>query len=530
MTDRLASLWPDSVLVRPGELAVDGTWVRTLAPRGWPHAVAPGWLEPLIRCPFPHTLAVSWEPVAEEEELRRLDRRLVWQTGVTDAAARSGRLPHPRDVQAVADAQELRAEVGRGETRLFRVSLAMTLRAPSRTALDARTELVERLGQGLFLPFRRLLYRQMESWRATLPFGEPAPGVREMDSAAAASLFPLLGEDVQHETGQVWGENPHTHAPVIIDRDRLPAPHGLVVGWSGSGKSFFGKLITLRARYHGIPVVIVDPEGEYRVLAEDAQHVRLGAAQGLDPLAGPEDDWSYREELALRWLELIIGRVGGRVARALRQSLRDARPPSLDAWRQAVAARDREASEWLDEGVRRWGAAAARPPRLADSRLAVWDLSTVPGAVKPAAYLLALDYVLTSLPKAERRWVIFDEAWQILEHPALAPILEELYRRARKWRTALTLITQDAHDTLRSPTTQVCLRNSPLVLLLRPHPEALEEWAQVFRLTRQEAEILGASGIGEGLLLVDRTRVPIRVRASRQEAHVIDGTVEGRSA
>jgi conjugal transfer ATP-binding protein TraC len=525
--DRLESLWPDAVEEFRAELAVDDRWLRTVVPRGWPHEVRPGWLEPLLQFGHPNVLSLMLEPVESGQELRRITRRLIWNQGVGEAAAHRGRLPDPGQSAAVADAQRLRSDLATGETRLFQVGMAITLAAPTRAALEHRTTLLESIGTGLMMPFRRLRYRQRESWQSTLPGGDPPPGRREMDSHALATLFPFIGEDVQHPHGQVWGENPRTRTPVVIDRERLPAPHSLTVGWSGSGKSFQAKLMALRARYHGIPVLVIDPEGEYRHLAADGAVIRMGSAAGLNPLAmGPGPlEAQRRAEFAVRWLEVMAGPLGARAHAVVERSLLEADRLTPSQWLADLQHRDERTAERVAGPVSRWLAAVGDGGgQVPDQGLTVVDLSGIPPTLKVAAYLVAVEHILSTLPARQRRWVLFDEAWHLLAHPLLAPYLEELYRRARKWNTAVTLVTQDAHDALRSPAAQVCLRNSPLVLLLRPHPEAVPELETLFRLTAAEADVLGMAGVGEGLLLVDRVRVPVRIRASREEAKLIAGT------
>ena len=528
--DPLESLWPDFIDIEPGHLAVDRYWVRSLSPRGWPHEVGPGWLEPLLQFPYPHVVSLAIEPMAGDDEMRHLTRRLVWTQGANAAAERRGRILDPAMTGAQQDAERLREDLARGETRLFRTALGLSLWAPTRADLDQRTLLLESLAEGLMMPLRRMPYRQAESWLATLPGGPPPTGVREMDSRAAGSLFPFIGDDIQHENGQVWGENPRTHAPLVIDRSRLPAPHTLTVGWSGSGKSFAAKLLTLRARYHGIPVLVMDPEGEYRNLVHGAGLVSVGQGLGLNPLAvgsGPREA-ARRAEFAVRWLNLLTGGIGSQTERVVQEALADDVPWTPTTWLEELSRRDPRAAARLRGPIRHWASVMGEGGGpIPHEGLVVVDLSEVPPTLKAAAYLVAVEHVLSTLSAKTQRWVVFDEAWYLLGHPVLAPYLEELYRRARKWGTALTLVTQDAHDTLRSPTAAVCLRNSPLVLLLRPHPEAVPELATMFRLSEEECEVLDASRQGEGLLLMDRRRVPIKIRASPMEERLIDG---GRSA
>jgi conjugal transfer ATP-binding protein TraC len=521
----LYSLWPDAVEVYPDAIRLEDQWVRAFVPHGWPREVRPGWMLPVLQLPFAHTLTVTVEPLLPEDQLARLTRQLVWNLGAREARQAQGRLEGATVAAAVADAARLREDMALGETRMVRVGLALTVRAPTRAQLDQRSRIAESTAAGIMLPLRPARFRQRQTWQTTLPGAWPYEGAREMDTRAAGTVVPLLGDVLQHPGGEVWGVNPATHAPIVLDRFALPAPHSLTLAWSGAGKSFATKLAILRARYHGIPVVVVDPEGEYRGLASEQGVVRLGRGTGLNPLAmfaADNADQVRRADFAARWLEAVQGPLppGERTAVQQQLATQEALNPRL--WAKLLDQTGGNAFLGTRTALTRWNALMGdSDATIPEEGLTVVDLSAVPADLKTAAYLVAVEHVVATLPKARRRWVVFDEAWMLLGNATLAPYLEQLYRRARKWGTALCLVTQDAQDALRSQAAQVCLRNSPTVLLLRPHPEAVGELSRMFRLTPPEAELLAAADRGEGLLLVDRFRLPIRIEAAPLEEALI---------
>lgn len=524
-SSRLSSLWPDAVYVHPAEIALGNSWVRAFVPRGWPREVRPGWLLPLLQFSSPGVVSLQVTPMVAQEQVARLTRRLAWNQGVQQARRTSGQLDDPAMSGAVQDAQDLRQDVVRGETRMLSIGLTLALHAPSLDKLDARTEALASIADGLMMPLRTARYQQLPVWQRVLPGGAEASAGREMDTRAAATLFPWISDECQHPHGQVWGQNPMTMTPVVIDRDLLPSPHSLTVAWSGAGKSFATKLLILRARYQGIPVIVIDPEGEYAGLAQESGVIRVGKAHGLNPLALKDEtpeERMRRADFMVRWLEITAGRLAQSVKAAIRKHVRGSRALVLSEWLAELSQEDPTVFKRIEEPVRQWisvlGETSSPAPRTG---LTVIDLAGIPPSLKVAAYLTAVEWILATLSERQARWVVFDEAWHLLGNNLLAPYLEELYRRARKWRTALSLVTQDAHDTLRSPSAQVCLRNSPIVLLMRPHPEALPELTHLFHLSRPEAQILEASGVGEGLLLADRHRIPLRIAASPGEEKLI---------
>ena len=72
-------------------------------------------------------------------------------------------------------------------------------------------------------------------------------------------------------SGVFIGVNTQTKTPVYIDffdRKLLDSGNATVFGMTGSGKSFFVSLLTMRSALKGIRTAIVDPEGEYKSITE----------------------------------------------------------------------------------------------------------------------------------------------------------------------------------------------------------------------------------------------------------------------
>ncbi len=149
-------------------------------------------------------------------------------------------------------------------------------------------------------------------------------------------------------------------------------------------------------------------------------------------------------------------------------------------------------------------------------------MSRLTEKMKAAAYLALTEYIARTVAEVPRQLVVFDEAWHLLNDQNTALYLESLYRRARKWGTALALLTQDIGDFTRNKAAEVCLRNSPIVLLLRQHPESLAEVTQLMRLEVGEVELLNFAQRGQGILIVGDDHVPLNVLAAPHEVRLIN--------
>ena len=85
---------------------------------------------------------------------------------------------------------------------------------------------------------------------------------------AGNEVGPILGF-VDSSKGLVIGElanNPEIK--VVVDPNKLFSMHAVIVGMTGRGKSYLVGVIVEEACRKGIPVLVIDPEGEYKTMAE----------------------------------------------------------------------------------------------------------------------------------------------------------------------------------------------------------------------------------------------------------------------
>jgi type IV secretory pathway VirB4 component len=199
----------------------------------------------------------------------------------------------PATEVASEDATDIARAIARGESRLFRLGLYVTIRATSPEELDAETYKVRVLCSSLLLDPRPATYRTLAGWLTTLPLGCDLLGVRRtFDTASAADCFPFA-------TGEMAGHGLHgggilvgcsvsrvrtdgAGSPIFVDRFALPNHNMLILASSGAGKSYAAKALTLRAGLLDDEVLIVDPDDEYVALTE-----ALGGEVVRDPTVEP---------------------------------------------------------------------------------------------------------------------------------------------------------------------------------------------------------------------------------------------------
>ncbi len=294
---------PDSFEVRPDHIRLDGQYARVVAIAGYPRLVTPGWLSVLVESDLPIEVSVHVRPLASADMVRALSLQVARLQSSRLAQLRGERVADPEREIALEDAERLRERLQRGEERLFAVSVYLLLRARTRKDLDVLTRRVEEQLDALLAHSRRTLWEQRQGFQSCLPEArDPLLMPRNLDTSALAATLPFVGPSLAMEAGMLFGVATHTQAPVILDpfEQSLDNANLVVVAPAGAGKSFTVKLLALRQLVNGVDCIIIDPEDEYRPIANavDGQIIRLAAssAHQLNPFDLPVRNTTAHEE------------------------------------------------------------------------------------------------------------------------------------------------------------------------------------------------------------------------------------------
>lgn len=271
---------PDAIEVESTRLHVNGSCVASFAVVGYPREVRPGWLAPLFTHNGSVDIALHTEPMPSQIAAERLRRQLARLESSRRVDASRGHLLDPTIEVAADDAQDLANRLARGEARLFRIGLTVTVRARDVAALDQGVARIRAILAALLIDLRPTTFRQLEGWKATLPLGLDEVGIaRTFDTHALAATYPFTPSGFAQPNGVLYGRNVSSSGLVFLDRFAQNNHNSVVLACSGAGKSYFAKLELLRSLYRGIDIIVIDPEDEYRRLCEsvDGVYRHLGA-------------------------------------------------------------------------------------------------------------------------------------------------------------------------------------------------------------------------------------------------------------
>jgi hypothetical protein len=561
---------PASIEVTPRFLRLGDGYAATLAVTAYPDEVSAGWLEPLLTHPGQVDVALHVEPVPAGVAADRLRRQRARLESSRRADAGKGRLEDPELEAAAEDAADLAHRIARGQARLFRTSLYVTVHARSENELAEQVAAVRTLVDGLLMQAQPATWRTLQGWVSTLPLGLDQLGMtRTFDTQALASSFPFTSPDLTppdparatRPDGVFYGLNLAGTGPVLWDRWAQDTANSVTIARSGAGKSYLTKLEVLRSLYRGVEACVVDPEDEYARLTEATGGAYLPLAidgAHLNPFdlpgtaGGPADAVVRRALFAHTFISVLLGEKLTAAERAVLDAAisaaYQARGITTDpaTWGRPAPLLSDLAGILADHGRQQGRAgqdAASLAARLApftsgahagifdqptsvrpDGHLITFSLKDLPEELKAAGTLLVLDLIwrrVTDRDRRRPRLVVVDEAWLLLREDDGARWLWRMAKSARKHWCGLALVTQDAADVLAGDLGRAVVANSATQILLRQAPQAARQVAAEFGLSAGEKDFLLTAQPGDALLLAGNQRAAFHSLASPTEHQLI---------
>ncbi|MCC7241475.1 MAG: DUF87 domain-containing protein [Acidobacteria bacterium] len=359
-------------------------------------------------------------------------------------------------------------------------------------------------------------YNLLNAWLGMVP-GNAAFNVRRMalletNVADLSFLFaPDPGErlspHLRREALAVFetpGGTPYAFNPHVQD-----VGHTLVLGATGSGKSFLLNFLVTHAQKYDPVTVILDLGHSYRKLATllQGQYLEVGLRQEavtINPFA--LDPTSEH----LHFLHAFI--------RVLLEGNDNYRLSDLE---------DREVYEAienlyvLDRGQRRLFTLANLLPRSLSARLHKWvdggryaslfdnvdDTLTVnrlqvfdfeamrayPVLLEPLLFYVlhrVTARILDPTEAATLKLCVMDEAWRFIQHPTLRAYVQEALKTWRKRNAMMMLATQSAEDFASADLLRTVVESCPTKLLLANPSLDTQQYVDLFHLNPMEVELL----------------------------------------
>ncbi|HVU68421.1 MAG TPA: DUF87 domain-containing protein, partial [Ktedonobacteraceae bacterium] len=575
---RLADLLaPASITEERDALRIDDEYVRTLVVTAFPREVSTGgWLAPLLMLDEILDICIHLHPQNQAAMRRLLKRRRVGYASARSFNRHQGRLDDPDMDVAQNDVSRLMSQLASGGERMFEVSFLLVVRAPTKAALDERSDRLMALLQTVFLDAvaHPATFEHAQAFRSCLPEARDELGrTITLDASSIATTFPFISNALMMPGGTFLGLT-GTGEPVLLNPwdASLENPHAFMGAVTGAGKSYLGKLWIERGLLingkTGERVSVIDPDGEYEKLAHrmGGTVVRLsaGSEHHLNPfdLIPPGCDFeSYLDNVRRidrlaekiqdlhSLLDVMLADPGSVLStrekalldRALYETYRRAgispdprthfhQPPLLrdlsDVLKSGVCGQDEfdlglRLSRYVEGSLA--GLFSEQTNVQLDSHLLVWDVRDMRGDLRPIGIFLIADCIWTQAiyQSNVRRALFIDEAASLIEHAEGGRFLANLSRRARKRYLRLVVMTQNPEAFVQDEWGSVVAANAAIKILKKQDRTSVRAVAIRFGLTSGEEQRLLTFGVQDALLFAGDRRVLLTVRASAEEHAII---------
>ena len=531
-------------------LQINNRFVRTMFVSGYPYVASTGWLNNLIN--FNHDIDISYhiEQVDPLTALPKLIRKITELESTKRTMLKEGKVIGSEITDPLESAMELKDKIQRGMEKLFQISIYMTISAESLIELNKVTKLLETVMQTRLFYIKPATFQQIEGLQSILPRAEnKLAQKRNLDSSSAALTFPFVSSELVQESGILYGINKSNNSLVIIDRYSLNNANSIIFAQSGSGKSYTAKVEILRHLMQGTKVIIVDPEREYKQLAASVggTYIKLSATskEKINPFqfsqhsVTEENNLSEHIQDLTELISLMVGTLTSEerasVDRALLLTYKESKltprknakkqkeveyPLLKDFYKNLKTMKHKDLCDRLERFVK--GSLStvfdSQTNIKLDNRLIVFDIKDLNESIRSIMMMVVANFVNNEVKQnPQKRMLVIDEGWILLQEPESARFISGLVRRARKYYLGVTIISQQANDFLNQDYGKAIASQSSLRILMRQDTTTIKKVADEFHLSAYEQHYLLTCDRGEALIIADQNHVAVKIVASEQE-------------
>lgn len=548
---------PAAIEVKTKEIMLNDQLCRTLYVYNWPNYIYPNWLSQIINYDAQMDISHFIYPTSNHAIMKMLRRKVAELRASIRMLEQRGVVRDPALEAALQDAEELRDLLTRGREKLFQFGMYVTLYSDDEEKLKKLQTDIESLLGGKLVLTKPAVFQMEHAWTSTLPLCLDELEIsRNMNTSPLATSFPFSSSDLTDDHGILYGINRHNDSLVIFDRFDLANANANVFATSGAGKSFTVKLEILRSLMLGTEVLVIDPENEYVELCKTVGGsfipMSLHSDFRINPFDLPKairgEDADRGETLRAAAInlhglfKLMLGTLTPSEDGILDKAILDTyalkgitldcenpgekEPPVLSDLVDVLMTT--QGGENMAKVLQKYtsgsyaGLFDQRTNVELEKQMVVFQIRDLEDQLRPIAIYIVLNFLWNRVrTELKKRYLVIDEAWNLMQHEDSARFLYGIVKRARKYWLGITTITQDVDDFVNSPYGKPIITNSALQVLLKQSPTAVDNLQKLFYLTDGEKYVLLNSAVGQGIFFAGNKHVAIQIIASPEESDII---------
>jgi len=547
---------PSSISVDSDSIKLGGRLIKSFFIFSYPRYLSTGWFSPIINLDTPMDISIFIHPVETGPMLKKLRKRVTEAQAEIAEREEKGLINDPALETAYGDLEGLRGRLQTAQERMANIGIYLAIQGKDEEELIDVETTIRSVLEARLIYVKPASYQQKEGFISCAPYGLDKLLIHTpMNTGPISSVFPFVSFDLSSNEGVLYGVNRHNSSLILFDRFSLENPNEVIFGKAGGGKSYTIKLEILRSLMQGVDVIVIDPENEYKFVADAAGgsffNISLSSKNHINAFDLPDLRSDEDPEDVLR--SNIINLVG--LLRIMLGGLTPEEDAIIDrALTETYAAKDitheSDPSTWKNniplmqdlevvlEGMEGTDSLVRRLRKytkgtytnffnhptniLTDKDFTCFGIRDMEEGLRPMAMFIVMRYIWNKVRSSiKKRILVVDEAWWIMQNEDGASFLYGLAKRGRKYWLGVTTVTQDVEDFLKSDYGRPIVTNSSLQLIMKQSPATIDVLQKAFNLTEQEKHLVLSAGVGEGLFFAGPKHASIRVIASYAEDQFI---------
>ena len=281
--DYLSASVPNSVAFKSSRVIQDDKWLTHFVITDYPLQVPNAWGQDLFDLPNTKVVLKA-TPVDKIKAIKRIDgaiNELLSQRDLGKASSQIDKETHLSSLQSTL--------IGLQNDNETFLDTTLIITAYDESKQTTNKRFVRRKLKEMGFKFSELFGRQIDGYLASsISKLNKLNLTRGLNSSALASSFPFVSNAILDEKGILIGEN---KLPTFVDffkrDDERVNSNMVIIGKSGSGKSFATKTILTGLASDNSKVFILDPENEYTNLAKNMKGSVLDVSSSRDGRINP---------------------------------------------------------------------------------------------------------------------------------------------------------------------------------------------------------------------------------------------------
>ena len=437
------------------------------------------------------------------------------------------RLKYDRD-----SIQEIRDAIQKENQKLIKTCIVIVHTASSLEQLARQEAEIKSIAQTKMVKIITLKQQQERGLNSVLPLGHNEILIyKTLTTRAAAILLPFELQEMTERNGFYYGINTISARLILRNRKNGDNYNALILGRSGSGKSFKAKEEILSSYLNtNDDVIILDPQGEYtpfvKALGGEVINFSAGCGTHINPFdmnldyADEEEGTEHSNPLVLK--NSYIGSIC-EIAVGGRFGLTQGQKSIIDRVLQIIYAKFLKSGsqediptmqEFYHALLRQPEAEAisiARPLEqftlgsldlfahktnvVLTNRLTCYNIKALTNpALKEMALVACLNDIwnrtLENKKKGKFTWIYMDEFHLFLKSDAVLDFLMSIWKRARQFGGGPTGITQNISDLLKSQAAETIFSNSSMIIMLNQAPGDRANLARLLNLSETQQQYI----------------------------------------